>query len=120
MTPEEGELIHLVNKLSKIASETEGLQHLANDFPDGKLRASLEVEKRALAVLDEATDKLLMDLLASKLASDEIERVYGELPKDSTEEYARWSRLFEAAHEPILEELQKNGYKNVRLQMLER
>ncbi len=117
MTAEEGELIHLVNKFNLIAFETEGLKHLASLDPDGRVRASLEVEQRTVGILQEANDKLLDELLASHLANDEIERVYGDLPKNTIENYTIWSRLYEAAYEPILAELQQNELKNIRLHL---
>ncbi len=117
MTAEEGELIHLVNKIYKKAAETEGLEHLVLDNPNRKLSASIEVENRNEEFLNAALDGMIAERLAGHLASDEIDRVYGELPKETTEQYAHWSRLYEAAYEPILEELQKNDLKNIRLDL---
>lgn len=115
MTAEEGELLHLVNKLSFIAKETKGLEHLVSDFPDGKLRPSLFVEHKTIDILNKANSELLAEMLAGNLASDEIKRVYGDLPKNTKEEYANWSRLYEAAYEYIYEDIKKNEMANIRL-----
>ena len=117
MTAEEGELIHLVNKIYKIASETPGLTHLADDYPDGRMRASIEVENRNEAFLNAALDRMVNEHLANGLASGEIKRTYGELPKEDPDDYAKWSRLYEAAYESMLDDLEKNGLKHIRWQL---
>jgi hypothetical protein len=117
MTAEQGELIHLVNKIYTIASQTDGLKHLVSDYPDGRMRGSIELEDRNAEFLDVATKNMALDYLADHLAKDEIERVYGDLPKDSLETYTRWSKLFEAAYDSIREDLEKNKFKNIRLHL---
>ncbi len=117
MTPEQGEMVHLAKKIYTIASQTEGLKHLANDYPNGKMGASIEVENKNEEFLNEALDRLIIERLSSHFASEEVERVYGPVSYDDPGEHKKWSRIYTTVKDAMVEEMTKNEFKNIRLHL---
>lgn len=117
MTPEQGEIEHLKNKIYTLAANTDGLRHLTNDYPDSHMRASIEVENRNEEILNEALDRLIIERLSSHMASEEVRRVYGPVRYDDPEEHQKWSKIFTTVKEAVEAELTKNEFKNIRLHL---
>lgn len=117
MTPEQGEIIHLAKKIFTIASQTEGLKHLANNYPNGHMSASIEVENRNEELLNDALDRLIIERFSSHLASEEVDRVYGPVSYDDPEEHKKWSKIYTTVKEAVEEEMAKNEFKNIRLHL---
>ena len=117
MTAEQGEVEHLKNKIYALAAKTEGLKHLADDYPDGHMRASIEVENRNEEILNEALDRLIIERLSSHFASEEVERVYGPVSYDDPEEHKKWSRIYTTVKDAMVKEMTKNEFKNIRLHL---
>ncbi len=114
ITTKECETHQLVNKLYRIAAETDGVKHLVDIDLEGKPCASEEFENQCNDLLDDAIDILMYEQLASELAIKELQRVYGKNVFDGMDTNKRL-RLIKTVYEPYLEKLQKNDLDNIRL-----
>ena len=81
------------------------------------MSASIEVENRNEELLNEGLDGLIIERFSDHLASEEVERVYGPVRYDDPVEHKKWSKIYTTVKEAVVEELTKNEFKNVRLQL---
>lgn len=108
----------LLQKILPLAESNKALKGISKDELDGAYLVPFEMEEELIARIDEYEESIFIDSLLDELIANEMKEKYApRLLANMTEDvYENKSAEYE---EKFLQEIEKNGFANLRLNVKE-